>query len=222
MKIHSFVADLVFFLLILLLLIEPVIVSLILPVQGFTKWSFPFAQLVNAFFALFIFLYYKDKSDNEKSNATIILLKKVFPGTIALCLLFCSALLFKGVTFFVKNEFWVGNQEVILPDSFYSYLNCILSFIFAAFYEEVIYRFYFPEILRNFIFKKFNTKLAHIFSEIIALAFFASGHIYLGGFAFINSIIGHGILRMCLVKSKSIWPGFIAHFIYNLLVLFLL
>lgn len=221
MKNHSIITDLAFFLLILSIVISPIILAFFYTFQNFNQWNFPFSQMLSAFFALFIYLFYWEKSD-EKINKTVFLITKLFPGILCLCLLFCSALLLKGLTFIVKNPFWTGNQEVLLPGNFIEYLFCILGFVFAAFYEEVIYRFYLPEILISFVFKKIGKKSALILSEVLALIIFSLAHLYLGGFAVINAIAGHCILRLCFKKSKSLWPGFTAHFIYNLLILFLL
>jgi len=221
MKIHSFISDLIVFLLILCAVIAPIAVSFNLAQQHFTSWTFPYSQLITACSVIPILIFYSDKVEKTQ-NITLFMLKKIFPGIFALCLLFCSALLIKGLTFLVQNEFWIGNQSVVLPQNFTEYLFCIISFLCAAFYEEVVYRFYLPEIFKFFVFKKLNDKLKIILGELLTLLLFASAHIYLGGFAVINALIGHVILRLCFVKAKSIWPGFTAHFIYNLLVLFLL
>ena len=101
---------------------------------------------------------------------------------------------------------------------------CILKFCLAAFYEEVMYRLYLPEQLKRFL-KNTQNKITQIYiPEIITIILFALGHKYLGIFAVINACIACVILRICYLKTKNIFAGTIAHFMYNFtsLLLFLI
>ncbi len=127
-------------------------------------------------------------------------------------------MLFLFISCFIPQT--TNNIEVVLPDSVISWIFCILDFFLAAFYEEIIYRFYLTDGFVHF-FRQPN-KILIYFSEILTLFLFSIGHLYLGWISVLNAAVAHVILRLTYKSCKSILPGFLAHFFYNIISLILL
>ena len=215
MKINSLLTEIAIFLLILLFLVLPPVFGGASPV--IFQWTFPLSQLLLALVALCIFLFYHKKR-NTKVN--------VFGFRIffTLGLLFVSYLLLNFISLLFHYTA-PESVDVPRPSTFTSWLFCILNFIFAAFYEEVVYRFYLTDSLTDLLTKIspiFESKITLVVCEIITAILFALAHGYMGIFAIINALIAHFVLRYTYKKSNSIIPGFIAHFIYNMISVILL
>lgn len=223
----SFLLDFFIFLVILCFFLIPPFFSPQISENNspFLQWHFPFQQMIYAFLSCFLYFYYQkrnQKNDENKANRFFR-----FPLIFTFSVLFFFQLIFKFISIF-HNEF-SQNQNIInpqvivlLPDSFISWVFCILNFLFSAFFEEVIYRFYTPEILKYLLNKIKSEKFIYILSEGFALVLFSISHYYLGFLSVFNAMIAHIILRICFNKSESIFPGFLAHFIYNIISLILL
>ena len=98
--------------------------------------------------------------------------------------------------------------------------------MFAAFFEEVIYRFYIPFGIKNFLFRKvfdenqsksytIFEKSILLFIEIVTMLIFSFSHKYLGIFSVVNAAVAHLVLRFSFIRSKSLIPSTLAHFFYN-------
>ena len=109
-----------------------------------------------------------------------------------------------------------------LPHHFTEYVICILIFLSSAFYEEAMYRMYLPAMLAKICHIKLSVRMSTIVAEITAAVLFALSHRYLGYFAVVNAACAAVFLRICYRKSGSIFPGILAHFIYNIMMLFLM
>lgn len=98
----------------------------------------------------------------------------------------------------------------------------IIVFLISAFYEESLYRLFLPySISKSLLFftrKEGLTKLEFILTELISVLLFAFGHIYMGIFAVLNGFFAGIVLRFFMLKTKSIFPNVIIHFIYNLVL----
>lgn len=148
-----------------------------------------------------------------------------------LCL---SSVIFETISYFF--EIGGGIQKVIFPSSFLGWINFFFGVIFAAFFEEVIYRFYLPRAFREILQKRltdkkkasekmFDNQRLSVFCEGLALLLFGLGHIYLGILGFLNALVCGAALRLCMIKTKSLWIPFGIHAVYNFLsflILFLL
>jgi membrane protease YdiL (CAAX protease family) len=146
-----------------------------------------------------------------------------------LCL---SSVIFETVAYFFRID--GGIQKVIFPSSFLGWINFFFGVIFAAFFEEVIYRFYLPRAFREIFGKKKifrnsdivqNNQRLSVLCEGLALLLFGLGHVYLGFLGFLNAIVCGAVLRFCMIKTKSLWIPFGIHAVYNFLsflVVFLL
>ena len=214
MKLHSFVAEIAFFLLILLVFVCPQFFYFNMQInpEYFTAWKFPYAQLILALFGFALYLFFYEKQERKMI---------VFPLVFTVSLLFCVALFIK---FFSSLPAFYQEAEIQVsrPDSLLAWAFCLLNFFSAAFYEEIIYRFYLTDALYSLISRKAKARFWLYFAEVFAGLCFAAAHLYLGVFSVINAAFAHVILRLCYKKTGSIWPGVTAHFIYNVISLILL
>ncbi len=215
MKLHSFVAEIAFFLLILLGFVAPQFFYFNTQInpEHFTVWSFPYVQLILAGLAACLYIFFYEK----KERRSLL----VFPLIFTVSLLFCVSLFMK---FFSTLPPFAQDSaiEVTRPDSALTWIFCLINFFAAAFFEEIIYRFYLADALYSLISRKYTAKFWLIFSEIFAGLCFAFAHLYLGVFSVINAAFAHVILRSCYKKTGTIWCGVTAHFIYNVISLILL
>lgn len=214
MKLHSFAAEILFFSLIFLGFAVPPFFHLAasVPEGVFSEWTFPLTQLVLAVAALGIYLIFR-----EKTERSLIF----FPVIFTVSLLFCLALILKFVSslhFFAHKPAF----EVARPSTIIQWIFCLLNFLLAAFYEEIIYRFYLPDALLRIISRKSGSRARLYLCEIFAGALFAAGHFYLGALAVVNAAGAHVVLRRCYKITGTIWCGVCAHFIYNVISLILL
>lgn len=107
-----------------------------------------------------------------------------------------------------------------LPSGFYGFANLFLTLLVASFFEEVLYRQFLPETLSLFIGEK---RWALILMEFLVALIFAFSHRYEGILAVLVAFLSGIMLRVCRKKTGSVYAGFLAHLIYNsLMVLFLL
>lgn len=89
----------------------------------------------------------------------------------------------------------------------------------GAFFEEVLYRQYLPETVKELAGS--GRKAAVWGAELISAAAFALAHRYLGWIAVFNAALCGASLRICREKTGSVYAGAAAHFVYNsTLVLF--
>lgn len=186
-------------------------------ISNIFEWTFPFQQILYALFSFCLFKYY------NKQKQKVFLLR--FPVILTVCLLFCSSLFMKFISEIINQNTLIG--KVVIPNSLYKWACCLITFFCSAFFEEVIYRFYFPEILHHFltkinIKKIFVQKMIYILVELLGCLVFAYAHYYLGLLSVVNAFICHIILRFCYKKNYVLWPCFTAHFIYNVISLIVL
>lgn len=218
MKIHSFIREiLTFSFIFIFFLLPPVITSFSISGHNIIQWNLPVINIIYGIFAFAIYIEYKQK--NNINTKFLFFYKEVSSFILTFGFLFSVSLVFKFIASFFENT---NSTEIIFPSTLKSWLFCILSFFFSAFFEEVIYRFYTPEILKYLLKKIKSEKIIFILSEIFALLVFSIAHLYLGLLSVFNAMIAHIILRICFKKSESIYPGFFTHFFYNIISLILL
>lgn len=201
---------LIFFILALIPVLMPLFIIPANP--SFQEWTFPYQQFYLAFFGLILFLWNPELREKKIPGfwKKVIYLLSVFLILTAISFIIQKA----GTLIPGKNtEHFAG--KITKPSDGKSFLFCIFNFLFSAFYEESLYRFFLPEALlfltRNFKDKKMVT----IDCEIVACMLFALGHIYLGILSVINAALAYIVLRICYKKTESLLPGTIAHFLYN-------
>ena len=108
-------------------------------------------------------------------------------------------------------------------------LQSLPSMIFAtavaALYEELLYRWYGPQLLHiafswklgfpgKTAYQKKNTRLK-LFVETLLVIVFALSHGYGGWLAVANALVAGSILRLCAIRTADPWVGFVAHLAYN-------
>ena len=224
MKKHTLLPEILIFSLILLGCIVPPFFTNSENVnsQAFVSWNFPWQALFHGFFAVVLFVLSQKLYKNTESEATqkyFLFFHILIPATFCFAALFSISLLFKFISVLLKVQ---NSLFVKKPDSILSVIFCLLLFGNSAFYEEVIYRFYFPEALLRFIKLKSQNKILFFFAELSSALVFAFAHLYSGYLSVINAFAAHIILRICYKKSGNLWAGFAAHFLYNIISLILL
>ena len=222
MKKHTLLSDLAVFLLIIFLFIVPPFFVISPPAEGslFSLWSFPWYQLLLALLSAALLFFYYEKS----SKRTLVIFPVLFTfGMLFAVSLFCRFL----------SEIFSGNESAVRldassvnhPEGFLQWSFCLINFFCAAFYEEVLYRFYISDALLSLISRKQNfrsTRLLWLFCEVLGLLCFAFAHLYLGWISVLNAALAHVFLRLCYKRFEKLWPCVVSHFIYNVISLILL
>lgn len=227
MKKHSFPYEIVIFCLIFLLFIIPSLFTVTIQTENYLMdfKSFPLVQLAYCVVGILIFIFFNDTKLNLKENHGIFY-KIIFPATFTFSILFAVSLAFTFLSKILPNELGpillTNNVEINKPDTLLTSVFCVLNFIFAAFYEELIFRFYFSDSLLQMIRRKSDNEFWIYFSEIFTMLIFAFCHLYLGLLSVLNAALAHFVLRKCYKKCGCIYTCIIAHFCYNLLVFILL
>lgn len=228
MKIHSFVTEILFFSIISLFFVIPPLFVNAPSVQHIDFTLFSVQNLSHFLIAVFIFVFYKKSVENDEHISTKILKYLIYFVVIFILLFgisficnFSAQKLLNSENSFVNSQVFVEN-----PQGFFDFLICIFNLLFAAFFEEVIYRFYIPFGIKNFLFRKvfdenqsksytIFEKSILLFIEIVTMLIFSFSHKYLGIFSVVNAAVAHLVLRFSFIRSKSLIPSTLAHFFYN-------
>ena len=214
MKKHTLLSDLaVFLLIIFLFIVPPFFASAVSSAKPlFTGWSFPWYQLLLAFIGSFLLFLYYEKSGRLTLN--------VFPVLFTFGMLFAVSLFCR----FLSEITGITDAELLVtkPAGPLQWTFCLINFLCAAFYEEVLYRFYFIDELEALITRKKEWRGSRLLSEAAGLLCFAFAHLYLGWISVLNAALAHVFLRLCFKKFGKLWPCVAAHFIYNVISLILL
>lgn len=230
MKKHSFALQIIIFSIIFLSFILPpfFITSNNYNQNTFQNWNFPFEQFIRFILVIIFFVFFINKKDSSKKNTPNfrkISFSNFFSTAVfGLSLLFFTSLIFKIIS--IKNINLSNEIAVERPKDFLQILFAILTFIFSASFEEIIYRAYFPDALLNiFNYEKIENKakknILRIFCEFLGILVFAFAHFYAGILSTINAAFAHCILRILYIKHKNIIGNITAHSLYNILILFI-
>jgi membrane protease YdiL (CAAX protease family) len=197
----------VFSLIFLFLIIPPFFSAPVSDSSVLFTWNFPFRQAGLCVFAVVLFIL--SRNLNSKKGF-------FFPSMLSLTLLFFCALVIKLIT---KSDY-----KTPLPSTPVQWIFCVLTFLFAAIYEEIIYRFYFCDALFRLVNYTALAGKKWIFwgCEILGVLVFAFAHFYLGIAAVINAAFAHVVLRFLYKKTNLIWNCVLIHFLYNIISLILL
>ena len=220
MKKHTLLSDIAVFLLIFFLFIVPPFFTSVNVTDEllFKSWGFPWYQILLGIFSCGLLYFYYQK--NESGILTVWNKLNVFPVVFTFGMLFAVSLFCRflsEVTGFSDGEFLV-----VKPAGVLQWIFCLINFLCAAFYEEVLYRFYFTDKLKGLIGLKVKWRVLPVLCEIAGLLCFAFAHFYMGWISVLNAALAHLILRLCYKKSGRLWPCVAAHFIYNVISLILL
>ena len=222
MKIHSKAVKITVFSIVFLFFILPPLFNTKAPSQVFSNWTFPLTQLILFLLSLILLFINDSLFFDLKSQKHSLSYRLIFPAVFTLCILFGISFLINGLSIIISHN---TIQEGITPPSdFKGIFFCGLTFLFSAFFEESIYRFFLPESLKDFFKTEKNPspKFIFVIIEVLTALLFAFSHRYAGLFSVINALFAHAALRICWKKTGSIYAGFTAHFIYNIAAFMLL
>lgn len=234
---------LVFFYVLLFFGIAPVMGQFFGERQEVVVACYPFLVFLNAGISFLIYTFSIKGRIFDKPIESAREPFFVYSANTLLCfgVLFVSSCVFEAISYFLKIG--GGLQEVIFPTSFLGWMNFFFGVVCAAFFEEVIYRFYLPRAFREIfgklkVFRNSGTAQKAEFKvsaaadnanevlnrlwfsflcEGLALLLFGLGHIYLGVLGFLNALVCGAALRLCMARTKSLWIPFAIHALYNFL-----
>ena len=171
------------------------------------------------------------KSFASKRSARL-LRAALFSSSLLTCfgsLLLCGLLFWRLQCLFPNSA-----PSVVLPKSAAGWAACVFLLLASALFEEALYRWYLPAALlkiaetfckskkasANQSARKALSSAGRWICEIAALLLFALAHRWQGWFSVSNALCCGIILRLCAVRAKSLAPGILAHFLYNVCALF--
>lgn len=183
------------------------------------------------------------ETSNTSNNKTAT--NENFPTWLKRALIFGNAIgAFGLITFTAVVLEWVGrffmdtqNFSVSRPSTALQYFFALTTYIFAALYEEGLYRVYLPETLFSLLassspFSFFcpnqpqrlnqnpkQNKIIFWCTEIFCVLIFALAHRYLGVLAVINALVAATAFRVCYKKTKMIFPCVAVHAAYNMIMM---
>jgi len=108
-----------------------------------------------------------------------------------------------------------GEIELILPKTMAERIIWVFLSLTAGVCEEAIFRGYLLTRIR--IFGRFKNWIAPVFIASLA---FGSGHAYQGAGGFILISVYGIMFALLFIKTKSLWPCIIAHFLQDAMALF--
>ena len=216
----------IFLYILLALVLPPIVAQFFSERQAEIVAHYPFQVFFNGIIAFLIYIF---SVKGWIFSEPILREKKpffVFSSNALVCfgVLCLSSVIFETISYFLSAG--GGIQKVVFPSDFLGFINFFFGVIFAAFFEEVIYRFFLPNAFKEIFGRikffrssgnsKENPRLSVLY-EGLSLLLFAFGHIYLGVFGFLNAIVCGAALRFCMIRTKSILIPFIVHSAYNFL-----
>ena len=143
----------------------------------------------------------------------------VYSSNALICfgLLCLSSVFFEFLTWLLGIE--GGVRKIMRPEGFTGAVNFFMGLSASCLIEEVVYRFFLPAALKDIVFGVFRSKKPKlsVLCECLSLLLFACGHIYLGIPGVLNALLGGAALRLCIIRTGSIWPPFLSHLLYNFL-----
>ena len=214
MKKHTLLSDIAVFLLIIFLFIVPPFFTAFVSDSKtlFSLWGFPWYQILLALLSGVLLFFYYEKNDRR----TLI----IFPVLFTFGMLFSISLFCR----FLAEVTGMSDGDIIVskPEGVLQWLFCLINFFCAAFYEEVLYRFYFIDELFGLVTRKKVWRLSWLLCEVLGLLCFAFAHLYMGWISVLNAALAHVLLRLCYKKFGKLWPCVASHFIYNVISLILL
>ncbi len=192
----------------------------------------PFSIILRLCVAMYLLFRMYDNGISFKQQLSITP-KSVFRVFIQSIKIY-FALVITGLLFnFIQNHFFQGNLSLVAspPSTVLLWIWFLFSLIVLACFEEIIFRIYLPDsflriVTQTPIYKKLPIPARVLFILLIECFFiitFALGHYYLGTVSLLASFVSGIILRISVLRYKTIIPACIAHIINNIvsfLVLF--
>ncbi len=171
---------------------------------------------ISLYMGFIALVYYINFIKNDTHTSSSIMKMHINIGNVLFTvgILLSTSMLLQCVGLFIFGQ---NTSEYLKPNGVWQYFLLYTGCICSAFFEEVFYRFYLPEALKKLIPLKKG-----LIIEIIAIAIFSLGHIYLGILGVIIGFIAGVTLRRCVIKTECIVYSFAAHLFYNAFMLFIM
>ncbi|MBP5696198.1 MAG: CPBP family intramembrane metalloprotease [Treponema sp.] len=213
------------------LLLPPIFVSKAEIPPSLSKGAFSFAFLPQLFIAILLNFQWRKKAALTKKKSFEKHISILKWGTITFgFLMLIFALILALQMIFEKtssaDDFSSNlSSALVFEPRFLFFLSIVLNFLAGAFFEEVLYREFFPKTLYALLDGISSDKMkvaVRIFVEASAVLIFAAAHRYMGIFAVANAALCAIALRNCYVKTEAAYTGAVVHFFYNMINLFFL
>jgi membrane protease YdiL (CAAX protease family) len=160
----------------------------------------------------------KEREKKASSFIRLFIFYWILPFLLVLGVLLGNSLLWN---IFAQMQ---GRSPVFMPTiQLHSLPLMICATSIAAFYEEILYRWYGPKLVSYVFFPREKQQVTNsaycwwLFIEALFITIFALSHGYGGVFAVTNAFVAGIILRLCVYYTKSPWVGFFSHLAYNLI-----
>ena len=196
------------------------------PIKNF-NFSSPFSIAGLVYFLVALILYFQESRFNTIKQKKSFLLQSIMNSSYFFKT-FGSLVAFAAILEVIMIKI-NSKSAVRLNFADVNKFNVICSFLITCFYEEVMYRLYFPQVLNRFYdslcnlsFYKKEEKIIRPLIEFTAILVFALSHRYMGIAATINALFAGFMLRWCCIKTSSVLTGYCAHFLYNVFMFLLL
>ena len=226
----NFLFYLLFFSVLLFFVIPPIGAPFFVERQEALVAHYPVSVFLNAGIAFLIYYFSQNRAVLFSEMPLCSEKKPVFvylsAASVSFGVLCLSSVVFEILSVVTGSE--SGIHQVLFPSDVLGAVNFILGVCTAAFFEEVIYRFFLPsaflEILKRRLLRKSvsrngdksaENRRLWLFCEGISVLLFAAGHLYLGVFGFLNALVCGIALRVCIKKAESLWIPFAVHAAYN-------
>lgn len=165
-------------------------------------------------FLISLMFYFQFRKLYPAANKIKSIISSMWWWALALgYMLICFAVIIIIQKYFFPETF---RQTITAEKSIAYALKAILLLASGAFYEEILYRQFFPDTLITIL---PDRRIIRIAAETVCILIFAFSHRYLGWFSVINAASCGIILRVCRKKTGTVLCGTISHFIYNCLML---
>lgn len=190
--------------------------------------AFVFTPLIFVQFAIAMFLDIENRLIKKERDAIAQSRKSRFADLIqklswsaitfgSLLLIFAAFQLLSFLVPSIQNS--NGVQSMSLPRNIGEWLLCVCMLAVGSYYEEMLYRLFMPEMLLHLMPDK---KGMRVCIEIVCVVLFGMAHRYLGWAGVANAVLCGASLRLCYVKTGSIYTGTAVHFSYNLMMYLLM
>lgn len=180
--------------------------------------TYPASVFINFLISVFIFCFFRNLKDKRRvPNVQVISETMITVG-----LIFLLSATFEAILYFYSIRIGVDKvQKLIFPKSPVNIANCIFGTFFAAFFEEVLYRFYLPEQIFAFFKEKspvfLEKRTIKIGIETLCILIFGLSHLYLGILNAIFATFSGIVLRRGFLKTNNLILIAAIHGFYNLI-----
>lgn|SRR5574344_2583 len=193
-------------------------------ISNFTISPALFVELLIAVL-LDIQMHFMNQTESRENTARSPIFIKLSWGAITFGCLILIFTLFEVLAYFFPTVI-KSNVESVIPNSALQWISCVVILSIGAYYEESLYRQFIPDmaclLLESKVTKPRTGKYVRAGIEISTVLLFAFAHRYLGVVGILNALLCGTILRLCTIKTGSIYTSTTIHFLYNICMFLLL